>query len=84
MKGQTMKRLSWKNFTASITHHMGNVHVGTSNAGVEAEIREAIAKFRRANRNYSVSKRTEDACVKFALHLHDENRAVYRWVYSSH
>jgi len=79
-----MKRVSWKNFTVSLTEYVNCLHVSTTDAEVEYAVREAIAKFRRVNRDCSVGKRTEDACVKFALHLHDENRAVYRWVYSSH
>jgi len=60
----------------SIHWIMGNVHVGTSDAEVEADIRRRLAK----NKNVPEDQIVE--CVKYALACHKENRELYRAVMS--
>jgi len=74
------KPARWKQFTDTIKGYMGRVYVGTSDAEIETSIRAAIQSFRIRQSEYSVSRATEDACVRYALKLHEENRELYQSV----
>lgn len=57
----------------SIRWLMGRVHVGTSDAEVEADIRRRFAK------NVGMTEKQVAACVAYALDCHRENQ----WLYSA-
>lgn len=66
--------------TRSIRHRLASTYVGTSDADVEAMIREAVAA-QAARGNVFTAKQEADA-VRFGLWQHAENRAEYRAVMS--
>lgn len=72
------------NFKQSIEYHMGRVHVGTSDAAVEQEIREAIAGKLAQCKHWEMSKATQDACVRYALQCHRKNQDLYAFVMGGH
>jgi delta 1-pyrroline-5-carboxylate dehydrogenase len=75
-------RVKAENFTWCIRRHMGRVHVGMSDAAVEADIREAIEKSLKKNPEWQMRETTKRACVAYALQCHRKNQAVYRHVMS--
>jgi hypothetical protein len=60
---------------ASIRWLIGRVHVGTSDAEIEADM------IRRCSTATPQQKR---ACIKYALKCHRENQALYDHVMSGH
>lgn len=60
---------------ASIRWLIGRVHVGTSDAEIEADMLRRCAKATTAQ---------QKACVKYALKCHRENQALYGYVMSGH
>jgi hypothetical protein len=60
----------------SINWLLGRVHVGTSDADVEADIRSRLAK------NPNCTEEMMAECVKYAIACHRENQDLYRAVVS--
>lgn len=71
-----------ENFKSVIRMHVGSMHVGTPDATIEREIRNAVA-YRLAKRDaksWRVIPTLADDCVAYALQCHHENYEEYRSV----
>lgn len=77
-------KVTLTNFKQSIEFHMGRVHVGTSDAAIEQEIRDAIADRLAKCKHWEMSQRTQDACVRYALKCHRKNQELYAFVMDGH
>jgi hypothetical protein len=69
--------------TRSIRRYLGTVHVGVSDAGIEAAIREQIRKVRDGNAFGEADRWTDllaEQTVRYAVWQHGENRAEYTFV----
>lgn len=64
--------------TRAIKHHMGNVHVGTSDAMVEQDIRNAISQTKDGRWTNEIMAE----CIEYAIACHRENQALYNEVMS--
>ena len=65
--------------TYGIRNRLGGIHVGTSDAKVEAMIRESVEKQRAAGVSEWTAEMETEA-IAFALWEHHSNRNMYRYV----
>lgn len=65
--------------TRALRWKLNRMHVSTSDADVEAMVREAVAEQRAAG-NAGWTAAAEKSALRFALWQHAENRAAYGYV----
>jgi hypothetical protein len=66
--------------TMAIDHHLGRVHVGTSDAEVKADIEQMVARAAANDPRWTPALRRQ--AVKYALWSHHRNQAEYEWLMS--
>ena len=66
--------------TRAIRHHLGNVHVGTSDHDVEMELRAEIELAQMGPQGAEWTPEMVRAAIRYALWQHGENRAEYSMV----